>query len=483
MTAANSTPLVRRRGDGPAGQRRVGSQRGSCRCCAHLVDAETGAVDFVSGEDGLLRRAALRRAAAVRAQRPHAAGLRPLRDPRGVRLAGADDAEGLGGPGVLQRAARPRRAAGSDRPRRRSTSPARSLAAGHPFGATGGRIVATLAKLLAERGSGRGLISICAAGGQGVVARFWSGAACSDRYQALTNSPLGGHDQKDRAAASRRARPLQARATRSSTVRSCSAAPRAGALEEPLSVALRSLEAAVVTGPGDRCRSAERYAALVFDATGDRRSPRGCARCSDFFHPVIRGLARSGRVVVLGTPPGGPGSRQAAIAQRALEGFTRSVAKELGAKGATAQLVYVAARRRGRARVDAALPALPQVGLRVGPGRSRVGAGDAAARRRTGSSRRPAASRGHRRLARHRRGDRRDARPRRRRGRRPRHRRRRARISTAGRQPHRRHPRCSSTSPPPTRPDARRPPRTSATAASTSSSTTPASPATRRSAA
>ena len=45
-----------------------------------------------------------------------------------------------------------------------------SLAAGHPFAATGGRIVATLAKLLAERESGRGLISICAAGGQGVVA-------------------------------------------------------------------------------------------------------------------------------------------------------------------------------------------------------------------------------------------------------------------------------------------------------------------------
>lgn len=45
-----------------------------------------------------------------------------------------------------------------------------SIAAGHPFAATGGRIVATLAKLLAERGSGRGLISICAAGGQGVTA-------------------------------------------------------------------------------------------------------------------------------------------------------------------------------------------------------------------------------------------------------------------------------------------------------------------------
>lgn len=45
-----------------------------------------------------------------------------------------------------------------------------SLAAGHPFAATGGRIIATLAKMLNAKGSGRGLISICAAGGQGVVA-------------------------------------------------------------------------------------------------------------------------------------------------------------------------------------------------------------------------------------------------------------------------------------------------------------------------
>ncbi|MBP8237724.1 MAG: acetyl-CoA C-acyltransferase, partial [Pseudomonas sp.] len=45
-----------------------------------------------------------------------------------------------------------------------------SLAAGHPFGATGGRIVANLAKLISVAGKGRGLISICAAGGQGVTA-------------------------------------------------------------------------------------------------------------------------------------------------------------------------------------------------------------------------------------------------------------------------------------------------------------------------
>ncbi|MEZ5455995.1 MAG: acetyl-CoA C-acetyltransferase [Lysobacteraceae bacterium] len=45
-----------------------------------------------------------------------------------------------------------------------------SLAFGHPFAATGGRIIATLAKLLEERGSGRGLVSVCTAGGMGVTA-------------------------------------------------------------------------------------------------------------------------------------------------------------------------------------------------------------------------------------------------------------------------------------------------------------------------
>ncbi|TXH03945.1 MAG: acetyl-CoA C-acyltransferase, partial [Nevskiaceae bacterium] len=45
-----------------------------------------------------------------------------------------------------------------------------SLALGHPFGATGGRILASLAKIIDENGGGRGLISICAAGGVGVTA-------------------------------------------------------------------------------------------------------------------------------------------------------------------------------------------------------------------------------------------------------------------------------------------------------------------------
>jgi acetyl-CoA C-acetyltransferase len=45
-----------------------------------------------------------------------------------------------------------------------------SVALGHPFAATGTRIVGTLAKQLQQRGSGRGLISICTAGGLGVTA-------------------------------------------------------------------------------------------------------------------------------------------------------------------------------------------------------------------------------------------------------------------------------------------------------------------------
>ncbi|OZB03282.1 MAG: acetyl-CoA acetyltransferase, partial [Marinobacter sp. 34-60-7] len=45
-----------------------------------------------------------------------------------------------------------------------------SLAVGHPFAATGARIIATAAKLLKEKGQGRALISVCTAGGMGVVA-------------------------------------------------------------------------------------------------------------------------------------------------------------------------------------------------------------------------------------------------------------------------------------------------------------------------
>ena len=55
-------------------------------------------------------------------------------------------------------------------PREKMNPKGSSVALGHPFAATGARILATLARQLAERGSGRGLISICAAGGMGVTA-------------------------------------------------------------------------------------------------------------------------------------------------------------------------------------------------------------------------------------------------------------------------------------------------------------------------
>ena len=82
------------------------------------------------------------------------------------------------------------------------------------------------------------------------------------------------------------------------------------------------------------------FAALVFDASGVADT-EGLRAVYDFFHPVIRRVQPSGRVLVLATPPELSASPEQAVAQRALEGFTRSVAKEVRG-GATAQLVYVA---------------------------------------------------------------------------------------------------------------------------------------------
>ena len=79
--------------------------------------------------------------------------------------------------------------------------------------------------------------------------------------------------------------------------------------------------------------------ALVFDATGIADSTE-LVELQRFFHPSVKRVARTGRVVVLGTPPAGLPAR-AATAQRALEGFTRSLGKEIG-RGVAVQLVYVA---------------------------------------------------------------------------------------------------------------------------------------------
>jgi 3-oxoacyl-[acyl-carrier protein] reductase len=92
-----------------------------------------------------------------------------------------------------------------------------------------------------------------------------------------------------------------------------------------------------ITGAGIEIHdTAERAGALVFDATGID-SPDRLRELYDFFHSRIRGIATCGRVVVFGTTP--DGSKES-VAQRALEGFTRSVGKELK-RGATVQLVHV----------------------------------------------------------------------------------------------------------------------------------------------
>jgi 3-oxoacyl-[acyl-carrier protein] reductase len=86
-------------------------------------------------------------------------------------------------------------------------------------------------------------------------------------------------------------------------------------------------------------RSDSPVKALVFDATGIADSTE-LVELQRFFHPNVKRIERSGRVVVLGTPPPGLPAR-AATAQRALEGFTRSLGKEIG-RGVAVQLVYVA---------------------------------------------------------------------------------------------------------------------------------------------
>src|SRR5690349_4309408 len=76
----------------------------------------------------------------------------------------------------------------------------------------------------------------------------------------------------------------------------------------------------------------QKFQALVFDATGIEDAA-GLKAVYDFFHPVGRKVRGNGRLIVLGTPPESlKGS--ARVAQRALEGFTRSAGKEFGGKGA-----------------------------------------------------------------------------------------------------------------------------------------------------
>jgi 3-oxoacyl-[acyl-carrier protein] reductase len=131
-----------------------------------------------------------------------------------------------------------------------------------------------------------------------------------------------------------------------------------GRLADPAADVLHAVDAEVSVAPGENSRRAaeragvrttawsedangdRRFAALVFDASGVDEAG-GLRELYDFFHPVIWRLQASGRLLVLATPPEMSEKPRQAVAQRAIEGFVRSAAKEVG-KGATANLVYVA---------------------------------------------------------------------------------------------------------------------------------------------
>jgi 3-oxoacyl-[acyl-carrier protein] reductase len=136
-----------------------------------------------------------------------------------------------------------------------------------------------------------------------------------------------------------------------------------GRLAATVAPVLRAVDADTFLAPDDHLRDigttagvtttvwspeedeSRRFAALVYDASGISRTEE-LEHLYKFFHASIRRVEPSGRVLILATPPEMSSDPRQAVAQRALEGFVRSVAKEVG-KGATAQLVYVAPQAEG----------------------------------------------------------------------------------------------------------------------------------------
>jgi acetyl-CoA C-acetyltransferase len=173
MTAGNSTPLS----DGAAvvllASDSWAEERG-LPVLAHLTWHETAAIDYVSGAEGLLM------APAYAMPRMLARAGLSLQDFDFYEIHEAFASQVLATLKAWEDPIFCRERLGLDEPlgpieRDRLNVVGSSLAAGHPFAATGGRIVATLAKLVSERRAAggepvRGVISICAAGGQGVTA-------------------------------------------------------------------------------------------------------------------------------------------------------------------------------------------------------------------------------------------------------------------------------------------------------------------------
>jgi len=168
MTAGNSTPLT----DGASAVLLASDDWAKQRnlpVLAHLVDWEYAAVDYVHGEDGLLM------APVYAVPRLLQRNNLTLDDFDFIEIHEAFASQVLATLKAWEDEEFCREKLGLDGAfgtvdRKKLNPHGSSLAAGHPFAATGGRILATTAKMLDEKGGGRSLISICAAGGQGVVA-------------------------------------------------------------------------------------------------------------------------------------------------------------------------------------------------------------------------------------------------------------------------------------------------------------------------
>ncbi|WP_371402047.1 acetyl-CoA C-acetyltransferase [Kribbella sp. NBC_00662] len=168
MTAGNSTPLTDGASTVLLSTDEWAAEHG-LRPLAYLTHSQTAAVDYVKGAEGLLMAPAY--AVPRMLQR---AGL-TLQDFDYYEIHEAFASQVLSTLKAWEDPIFCKERLGLDAPlgeidRDKLNVNGSSLAAGHPFAATGGRIVAALAKQLDENGGGRGLISICAAGGQGVVA-------------------------------------------------------------------------------------------------------------------------------------------------------------------------------------------------------------------------------------------------------------------------------------------------------------------------
>ncbi|MDX6374971.1 MAG: 3-oxoacyl-[acyl-carrier protein] reductase, partial [Nocardioidaceae bacterium] len=162
----------------------------------------------------------------------------------------------------------------------------------------------------------------------------------SDRYQGFTSTPVGKLLVKNLGLPN--PTKLERYTAGAPLVEGTVVTGGTGRLAESLPGLLDVLGIASTT----QFEGGQTYKGLVFDATGIKDSS-GLHALRDFFSPKLRSLASCPRVVVLGTPPEQVKGAER-VAQRALEGFTRSLGKEIG-RGGTVQLVYVAEGAEGAA--------------------------------------------------------------------------------------------------------------------------------------